>query len=331
MAETQQKEKDVQTDEQVVDELTEWFADSEDEDQSASDEYEYDDDSSPSEDEEESEPDTEVQDSDAEQASDDGTSTEDSAQEDPYAWVAELDPDLKNKVEALVHRDRSNTGRVSALTRRLDQLQAERMAAAPEQAAPSAAGKGTPVEDMTDEEFKEFEEEFPTVARNMRKLIEERVAREREEILGQVRPVQEQLKTQKLVAQKEELRRTAEDIFNTKETGIGLDEVLQSPRWREWLANQPTGYQRYATSAATVEDAAKVLYDFAEFADREVSSRHPQPEETTQSSHADAIAAKRKAALKGSSPKSRSAELADRGNRSAYEDYFNEAVEAGKS
>jgi len=326
------QDEEVLTDEQVVDELTNWFNEnSDDEDPSASDDYEYDDDSSPSEDEDDSEPEDKDQDFDAEQASGEGTSTKSRAQDDPYAWVAELDPDLKHKVEALVHRDRSNTGRVAALTRRLDQIQAQQMAESPSRAAQqSASPTGKAIEDMTDDELREFEEEFPTVARNMKKIIEQRVAREREEILGQVRPFQQQIQAQQLMEQKEALRHNAEVIFNTEETGLGLDDVLSSPRWREWLASQPKGYQQFALAANTVEDASKVLEDFAAYADREVMARYGsqiQEESKPSSSKADQTAARRKSALRGSTPKSRSAELADRGNNSAYEDYFNEAVE----
>lgn len=321
--------------EEVVDELGSWFDEDDNaEDLAALDDYDDDDESSPSESEEETKPADKDHDSDADKASDDGTSAKAPAQEDPYAWVSELDPDLKHKVEALVHRDRSNTGRVAALTRRLDQMQTQQMAASPRKAADRpAANVGTPVEGVADDDLQEFEKEFPNVARNMRKIIEQRVAKEREEILGEVRPFQQQLQQQRLMAEKEQLRRNAEIIFNTQETGVGLDEVLQSPRWREWLAEQPRGYQQFATRANTVEDASKVLNDFAKWSVEIFEQEHPQsptaPATNPAANKADETAAKRRAALQGSSPKSRSAELADRGNSSTYEDYFNEAVERG--
>lgn len=317
------------TDEDLDEQLAEWFADSEEE--SADDENFDDEDTTAESDEEVDVPEEEDPDESPARAGSEGGETEPEAREhDPYAWIHEVDPKFRQQVESLVNRDRSNAGRAAALQARLDRLQAERDAertvaarSAPSQAAPTSAQ----IADMDDDELKEFMEEYPSVAKSVEKLIERRENKTREDILSQIRPIQQEAEAARKFERKQALRHEASRIFNTAETGIDLDAVLQSERWGEWVAQQPPQYQQYIRTAQEVSDAAKVLEDFAEYANREVYAQYQALEEQRQqqdASHADETAARRQGALRGTTPKSRTAELADRGRSGSFEDYFNE-------
>lgn len=318
------------------DDLDSWY---DEVDQSADEETDDNEEASTPESEEEESPDHKVQNEAAEEAADTGTTPESKPTEDPYQWMVSLDEGLKKRVEALVHSDQSNRGRVAALQSRLDKQQAEleakaRVAASP--AAQKAVESGKAIEDMDDDELREFMEEFPSVARNVQKLV----ARESEKVLGQVRPIQEEALRNRLTQQKETLRANAHHIFNTAETGVELEDVLGSPRFKEWIVQQPPGYRKFAQSAESVEDATKVLVDFAQYTD-EMVYRQWEAEQATQPAaapadtpkgsrrKADETSARRKAALSGTGPKSRSAEYSDSGDADDYESYFNQAVENG--
>lgn len=329
-------------------ELDSWFDDEEEEeegteveeDQSADDEEESDEEASTSEDDDEESPDEEDHDDAADKAAESGEEAtqapKDGKEDDPNAWVKDLDPEFRARVEALIHSDQSNRGRVAAYQRRLDRLSAEQEArdrVASDPAAAKAVEEGKEIEDMDDDELKAFMEEFPSVARNVEKLVERRVAKEREEILGHVRPLQEEAHAARLAQRKEQLRRNAYHIFNTAETGVELDDVLASPHFREWIASQSPGYQAFARNAESVDDATKVLEDFAQWSEQKVyqewqagqdqEAAEREREEQGKRQKADSISARRKDALKGTSPKSKSAATKTSGDDDDYESLFN--------
>ena len=358
MEESKVKDEVVDQQEEVVDEVEEdeldsWFdADEDDgaidnEDLSAEEEEEDEPESSPEESDDEPEPDDEdpSEDADTKSASEEGTSDEpEKEEEDPYKWINELDPAfreeaerLRKETERLVQSDRSNRGRVAALQRQLDSVRAKQEAH--ERMQPSAAAKqavtdGKPLEDMDDEELAAFLEEFPSVGKNVQKLIDKRI---REELERNVRPIQEERLSQQLEANRQALRQEANIIFNTAETGIDLDDVLSSQAFHTWVQRQPPEYQDFARRAESVDAAAKVLEDFAIYTERQVAAEAEQqekaalqdsaPSNTTQS--ADQTAARRRKARQGTGPKSKSAQLKNTDSLDSYEAYFNDFVENG--
>jgi hypothetical protein len=323
-------------------ELDNWFEETDEEDQAASGQPDEEENSS-SDTDGNNDPATKVQTEDAAQAaSKDGNSASTPAEDDPYKWVNELDPTVREQAERLVQRDRSQRGRVAALQSRLDKLTAEQEAAArlaSTPAAPKAVGKDTKIEDMDDAELKEFLEEYPTLAKNVEKIIDQRVARERDDLLKEVTPLKQRALSDEISHNREALRREAHQIFNTAETGLELEDVLQSPVFGDWLSKQAKGYQTYARKATSVDDAAKVLTDFAQWADQQVYSQWLAEQEAqggagagkapNSDPTADNVKARRNAALSGSAPKSRSAELNKTQDVGDYEAFFNEAVASG--
>jgi len=320
-----------------LDELDSWYDEVEDTtgdiDQSAEEPEIEEEQSSGSESTEEESPDTETPEEDAEPASDSGTSDEPS-KDDPYAWVQELDPEMRKRAEALVHTNRSDRGRVAALQRQLDKEAAEREARAAtsstRRSAPAVEG-GTP--DTTDEDLKAFAEDYPNVASSVEKMIEARVRARLDEA---VTPLKEKALAEERYKEKEALRERANRIFNSAETGIQLDEVLQSPAWGQWMESQPAGYKAFARTATKAEDAAKVLEDFAAYAERKAYEEYiasgagsAEPTVETGKGNADQVAAKRRQALAGSTPRSKTGSHDDV-TLNSYNDWFDYYAEGGK-
>lgn len=344
------EEEKVLEDEYSEQALDNWFDEDEDEerqeeddkveeDLSAEDKGEAEEEASTSDDWHEDSPDDEDQEDAAEEAAESGEETTEEIKddkEDPHGWIKELDPKFRSQVEALIHSDQSNRGRVAAYQRRLDRLTAEQEArerVASDPAAQKAVEKGKDIEEMDDEELSAFMEEFPSVARNVKKMVAQQIAKERESLMGQIRPIQEEATAARLSQQKEQLRSNAYHIFNTAETGVELDDVLSSPHFKEWVANQPLGYQRFARGAESVDDATKVLEDFAQWSEQQVYQEWQQTQqqvaaeqeqqESTKRQKADSVSARRKDALKGSSPRSKSAATKTSGSDDDYESLFN--------
>lgn len=325
-----------------TDQFDTWFdvTDEESGEVQPAEEYEYAEEGGPSlpEDELVPDPGEEVPADDAadDAALEEGTSTKDDVKgtDDPYAWVAELDPEMKKQVEALVHSDQSQKGRVAALQRQLDSTRAEQEAharVAPKAAAAKAVAEGKPLEDMDDEELAAFIEEFPTVARNVEKMFEKRLKAAREELLEEVRPLKEGQLKKEITERKEALRVKASHIFNTAQTGVDMDDVLGSRAFKEWFDEQPPGYQSFARTAEGVDDAAKVLTDFAQYMDKEVnnqlgSERAEDDTSATSTQSADQLASRRKQALRGTGVKSKSAQVKTGGSVDDYDAYFNQAA-----
>jgi hypothetical protein len=321
------------------DELDSWFedGDEDDEDQSAEEETVDEEDSSPSEETEEPDPDNEDPEDDATDtsaASAEGDSTDNRETEYPYDWMGALDEDLRKEVEKIVHSERSQKGRVAALRRQLDEVRSEQEARerTVSQASATAAAGDKKLEDMNDVELEEFLEEFPSVGKNVQKLIDRRLE---EELTRRVQPLEQQRLQQDLMERRQRLRMEAERIFNTVETGIDLDDVLSSNAFREWVNEQPAEYRQFASTAESVDAASKVLEDFARYAEAQVAAQIPADaeEESTQKADtrsADQTAARRQQARKGATPRSKSAELTNKPGQGSYEDWFDHFASGGE-
>lgn len=333
LSQEEQDEKDA-----MFADLDDWYdedpeIEDEDEDPSA-EEDEEDEGTSDPDDDSDPEPDPKVQTEDAPKgASEDGNSAKTKElEDDPFAWVETLDPKYREKVERLVHSDQSQRGRVAALQRRLDSAIAQQEAAGksqPTAAAKKAVADGKPLEDMNDEELESFMKDFPSVARNVEKILERRLAKEREELLGEIRPLKQEAEAQQIRESREALRKEATVIFNTAETGIELDDVLESRAFHDWFASQPPGYQKFARTAESLDDAARVLEDFARFTDEQVGQQAKKEQERAAQEKAEArrrsadrTASRRKEALQGTGVPSRSAEIDAKRTGSSYEDDF---------
>jgi hypothetical protein len=222
-------------------------------------------------------------------------------------------------------------GRVAALQSRLDsqqaQLDAKQVVTRNRREIAVEAGE----EDQADEGLKDFMEEFPAVAGNVDKMVELRMAKERQTLMAEITPIKEENARARIEAERNELRHNAAEIFNTAETGISLEDVTGSDAWKQWLTAQPAGYQQYARTATGAQDASKVLQDFAGYADQVMYDQwleaNPDAIDGDTTGDADRLAARRADALSASTPSSASATIDD-GNKGDYEAYFDQAAAA---
>ena len=156
----------------------------------------------------------------------------------------------------------------------------------------------------------------------------------RAEIMEEVRPIKEDAVKQHLMQEREQLRAGFNQLFNTHETGLQMEEVLASTEWKSWLDIQPTEYQEFVKTSKSAQSALKALEDFARYEEQVVfqewvdAGMPPDPNQE-QPNDADRIAAQRGDALKGAAPDSRSAAVSDSKNNDSYDAYFDEAVDAG--
>jgi hypothetical protein len=289
-------------------------------------------------------PGDEVQKEDAAQAPEaSGDLTETPQVEDPNAWIQELEPEKRAEVERIIRRDQSNSGRAAALQARLDEAQAaldaQRVAARTVRPTDTGTSSAETPKDLDDPELKEFAEEFPTVYQNMRKMMAADRDAAVQAALEEIRPLKEEQSRQHILQEKDTLRRNVEQIFNTAETGVHLEDVLQSPAWRDWLANQPPGYQEFARTSPSAQDATKVMEDFARWTEDQLALIRQQEESTQapasgsnsqeQASEADLTAQRREESLLSANDvKARSANVNDR-ELADYEAYFDDAVKSG--
>lgn len=332
------EQPEVNVEKQELDELDTWFDDLEDddEDQSAAEDTSDDEGTSPFDSSVDEVPDPQAPEV-ASSEEDNTTGTQDAppAEADPYAWIEQLDPELRKHAESLRNRDQANSGRVAALTSRLDALQAEQEAQRAAFANAPSQTTGSPAETRevaTDADLEEFMKEFPAVSENVQKMIDQRVSQVRSEYEQNLKPIRQAQHQERALAEKSKLREAASQIFNSAETGIQLEDVVGSVAWNEWMSAQPEGYRKYAGSATHAEDAAKVLEDFAAYSERIILAQMESEQyETPQKQDPDAgdaaqVAARRQEALQGSHPSSRSG---DRGNvsKGGFDDWFDYFVE----
>lgn len=323
----------MEVEEQLVDEvnLDDWFdeedLDDGEEDQSVDDETpEAEDGTSEAEDEVEV-PDAEDQSEADDEPADDGSQAK-SKKKGDYDWIDQIPPRLRKEAEALVNRSKSNSGRAAALQARLDE-----MAARQEAAQLSGQGRtevpadgAVQVEDLNDEELEAFKKQFPAVAANVDKIIQQRLAKEREEYRKELRPIQEATTTRQILEQKERLRQGVREIFHTAETGIELEDILKGEQWQEWLQAKPKAYQEMVKHADDADTALSVMQDFERYArDSFVEANPPSEPKDTSPSKADLVQKRRKQALDGATPPSHSAEIDD-GKSGGYASLFNEAA-----
>ena len=253
---------------------------------------------------------------------------------DPNDWIESLDPEVRKQAEALVRRASSDAGRVAATQRRLDEanaeLEARRIAGVKVRRKASDNAKTEEV----DPSLKEFAEEFPTVHDNIQRMNAAERKAIRDELMEEIRPIKEERVKQHLVQERDRLRQGFNQLFNTHETGLQLEDVLTSNEWKTWLDIQPPEYQQFVRTSKTSDAALKALDDFARYEEaivyqEWVDAGMPGDEVPVQPNDADRIAAQRGAALQGAAPDSRSAAVSDSKNAASYDAYFEEAVGAG--
>ncbi|QJQ93918.1 MULTISPECIES: hypothetical protein [Halomonadaceae] len=176
------------------------------------------------------------------------------------------DDDLKARLQQLEHSERSQRGRVGALSRQLqerDRIIAELKGrqAAP-QPTPSKTGESKDVQDqkqaIADEhgvdDWDAFRNDFPDIAKALdsrfehMSRMEERINSRLEEVNGAIQPIQQQAHEQHLAGQFAALEARHAD----------WREVVSAPAFQQWLEQQPEWMQKQVESE-NADDASALL------------------------------------------------------------------------
>lgn len=173
--------------------------------------------------------------------------------------------ELQSRLQQLEHSERSQRGRVGALSRQLqerDRIIAELKG---RQAAPQPQGKTGESQEVTDQkqaiadeygadDWKAFEEDFPDIAKALNSRfeqmsrMEERINARLEEVNGAIQPIQQQAHEQHLAGQFAALEARHKD----------WREVVSAPAFQQWLEQQPEWMQKQVESE-NADDASALL------------------------------------------------------------------------
>lgn len=153
--------------------------------------------------------------------------------------------DMQAKAAALEHSARSQAGRVSALQKKIDDLQASTRSS-----KPGASGDGGPaaVGDGGDLDEEAFERDFPQVAGFVRKTVKQEVEPVRETV---------QQREEREAAAREESR-IAAAFSAVAQAHPDFDHIRQDPAYANWLLGQAPGIQQLAYSE-NPQDAIELI------------------------------------------------------------------------
>lgn len=200
------------------------------------------------------------------------------AADEDVDW-AERARQLEQEIEQWKHKFYSDAGRVGALQRKINELEAALQSRSLEQPQAKAAA-----DDNGDElppELAEFKEDYPDIYQAMQKLMDaemqRRIAAVEQEVQQSLAPVQQVITQQTVAAEIAALEAQHPD----------WQEVAVSPEFSEWLSSQPQSVQQMAAS----DYASDVSFVLSAF---KTQTRAQQPQERPAAS---GIAEKRKRQL----------------------------------
>ncbi|WP_043530467.1 hypothetical protein [Litchfieldella xinjiangensis] len=177
------------------------------------------------------------------------------------------DSDLESRLKQLEHSERSQRGRVGALSRQIqerDRIIAElqNRQAAPQPTPSKKTGESQDVKDqkqaIADEhgvdDWESFRQDFPDIANALdsrfeqMSRMEERINSRLEEVNGVIQPIQQQAHEQHLAGQFAALEARHKD----------WREVVSAPAFQQWLEQQPEWMQKQVESE-NADDASALL------------------------------------------------------------------------
>ena len=180
---------------------------------------------------------------------------------DPYDWIASLPEEQREMAESLKHEALSDRGRVSALTRKVNET-AQELAAlkAHSTVAPASEEAVTTAPELSEsEKLKRLQEDYPELGKQLTDIWAEREATLRQEFTDQLTPIQAARDADAIASDQAKLEQAAADIFNTEETGVYWKDVVQSEDFAAWLDMQPTFIQKTARESNDAQDGIDVL------------------------------------------------------------------------
>lgn len=180
-------------------------------------------------------------------------STEPPPEDDPYAWIEKLPEDVREKAVQLKNVAGSHYGRATAFQRRVDELNRELSRMKSRDAAPADTKKpedkslaSQSAAQETPKEWAKLQEDFPEFA----EAVEAIRASDREAFNKQLEEKLAPLEQTRLQQERQQfydkVTDAAEEIFDTKKTGVSWTDVVEGEDFKAWLQMQPGSVQQAA-------------------------------------------------------------------------------------
>jgi len=185
--------------------------------------------------------------------------------EDPYAGMTETAMEkykaMEEENEGLVHKLDSNSGRVSAFQRKVNDLEREIQGI---RKGPTA-GEQPSTHDIadamkgTDEDWEQFSTDYPDVAKAIDGRLEKAGKNTQAAVDNTLAPV---VKKQELDAENEQTTAAKAAVNSVAETYPKWTDAVKTPEFGEWLEGRPPGVHSLAESADANDALALIgMYD----------------------------------------------------------------------
>lgn len=206
-------------------------------------------------DEEVNEESTDDESNESEQGDDDETDTgsddedvsDEESNNDPWSSVPESlrseHYNLKERFDHLQNDHRANAGRVSALNRKLSELQ-QQLESRESERSNTDTQSGPTADDLKGKTFAQVEEEWPEVA----EFVRHQVNQVQSQFQQQLTPIQQM--RQQIEAEQQQ-RATQVELDRLAEVHPDFQDVARDPSFNAWVQQQPPGVQQlYGSSLA---------------------------------------------------------------------------------
>lgn len=180
------------------------------------------------------------------------------ATRDPYAWIEGLPEEQKEMANRLKHEVLSDRGRVSALTRKNNEIIQE-LAQARSKTAVTEETDESDAQTKLPDKLKQLQDDFPELGEQLIAIFNEQASTLKKDFSDQLTPIREELTADALASDKTLLEQEAADIFKTKETGIHWKEVVDGEDFAAWLNMQPEFVQNVARTSSVAQESIDVL------------------------------------------------------------------------
>lgn len=181
------------------------------------------------------------------------------ASRDPYAWIESLPEEQREMANRLKHEALSDRGRVSALTRKNQEITTELAQAHSKPVTAASEDAGVTTAPQLSESLKQLQEDYPELGKQLTEIYAAQEASLEQKFSDQLKPIQEARTADALASEQERLEAAASDIFNTKETGTHWQDVVKSEDFTAWLTLQPQFIQTTARESNNAQDGIDVL------------------------------------------------------------------------
>jgi len=180
---------------------------------------------------------------------------------DQYTWIEGLPEEQREMAERLKHEVLSDRGRVSALTRKLNETTSELAAAKVHSTTVAPANEEADVATAPElsENLKQLQEDYPELGKQIAQIWAERETSLRKEFSDQIDPIKEAQTADAKASEQAQMEQAGSDIFKTEETGVYWKDVVNSEDFSAWLSMQPAFIQNTARTSNNPKDGIDVL------------------------------------------------------------------------